>query len=55
MFTFGKLINDVVSVELTLCNDLNLKNQLNKQKMLGKKELGKFSHQFKTSPFPTPL
>lgn len=39
---------------MALCNDLNLKNQLKKQKLFGKKELGEFCHQFGTSSFPIP-
>lgn len=48
-FTFRKLINEVVTEGLSLCNDLNLKNQLKNQKLTGKKELGQFYNQFGTN------
>lgn len=53
-FTFEKLINYVVLEGLTLCNDLNLKNHLKKQKLTWKKELGQFCNQFGTYAFLVP-
>lgn len=52
--TFVKLINDVVSKGLSLCNYLNLKNQLKKQRLTVTKELGQFCNQFGSFAHPVP-
>lgn len=54
IFTCGKLINDVVSEGLSLCNDLNLKKQLKKQRLIGKEDLGQFCNQFGSFAHPVP-
>lgn len=51
-FTFGKLINEVISEGLPLCNDVHLKNQLKMKRIIGKKELGQFCNQFGTYTVP---
>ncbi|PIA24761.1 hypothetical protein AQUCO_35200001v1 [Aquilegia coerulea] len=45
-YTYGELISECTSEGLALCNDIRLKNQLKKQNLTGKKELGQFCEQF---------
>lgn len=48
--TYGEIINEVTKEGLSLCNDMRLRNQLKKQNLLGKKELGEFCYQFGYDP-----
>ena len=45
-YTYGELISECISEGLALCNDLNLKAQLKRQRLTGRKELGEFCNQF---------
>ncbi|PIA27489.1 hypothetical protein AQUCO_07700041v1 [Aquilegia coerulea] len=45
-YTYGELIGECTSEGLALCNDIRLKNQLKKQNLTGRKELGQFCEQF---------
>ncbi|XP_058181167.1 uncharacterized protein LOC131299598 [Rhododendron vialii] len=45
-YTYGQLIAIIIQEGLTLCNDIKLHNQLKKQNLTGKQELGQFCDQF---------
>jgi hypothetical protein len=44
--TYGQIIGTCINEGLTLCNDIKLKNQLKKQKLTEKHQLGEFCEQF---------
>ncbi|CAL5212221.1 unnamed protein product [Lathyrus oleraceus] len=44
--TYGHIISTCVNEGLTLCNDIKLRNQLKKQKLSEKHQLGEFCEQF---------
>ena len=44
--SYGELTQKINQTGLALCNDLKLKGQLKKQRLLGWKELGDFCYQF---------
>ncbi|KAI8554885.1 hypothetical protein RHMOL_Rhmol05G0131500 [Rhododendron molle] len=45
-YTYGQLVSIIIQEGLTLCNDIKLHNQLKKQNLTGKQELGQFCDQF---------
>ncbi|KAI8545611.1 hypothetical protein RHMOL_Rhmol07G0053100 [Rhododendron molle] len=45
-YTYGQLVSIIVQEGLTLCNDIKLHNQLKKQNLTGKQEVGQFCDQF---------
>jgi hypothetical protein len=44
--TYGQITNTCIQEGLSLCNDIKLKNQLKKQKLTEKHQLGEFCEQF---------
>ena len=44
--TYGQIISTCVNEGLTLCNDIKLRNQLKKQKLSEKHQMGEFCDQF---------
>ncbi|XP_058192187.1 uncharacterized protein LOC131309594 [Rhododendron vialii] len=45
-YTYGQIIAIIIQEGLTLCNDIKLHNQLKKQNLTGKQEVGQFCDQF---------
>ena len=52
--TYGDIISSINKIGLWLCNDLRLKNQIEKEKRYAKKELGTFCEQFGFDPLIAP-
>lgn len=52
-YSYGELASEVVLEGINLCNDINLKRQLKKQKLTNKQALGDFCHQFGYEDFRT--
>ena len=52
--TYGDIISSINKTGLWLCNDLRLKNQIEKEKSYAKKELGIFCEQYGFEPLITP-
>ena len=48
--TYGDIISSINKIGLWLCNDLRLKNQIEKEKRYAKKELGTFCEQYGFDP-----
>lgn len=53
-FTFGKIVQTINKIGLSICTDLKLKSQLRRQNSNNKKELGDFCYQFGYDPIITP-
>ena len=52
--TYGDIISSINKIGLWLCNDLRLKNQIEKEKIYAKKELGTFCEQYGFDPLIAP-
>ena len=52
--TYGDIISSINKTSLWLCNDLRLKNQIEKEKRYDKKELGTFCEQYGFDPLIAP-
>ena len=52
--TYGDIISSINKTGLWLCNDLRLKNQIEKEKRYAKKELGTFCEQYDFDPSIAP-
>ena len=52
--TYGDIISSINKTGLWLCNDLRLKNQIEKEKRYAKKELGTFCEQYGFEPLIAP-
>ena len=52
--THGDIISSINKTGLWLCNDLRLKNQIEKENRFAKKELGTFCEQYGFEPWISP-